>query len=287
MGTNDTDLVVTSTNLHLHPLFSLLYIGVLNLGILGLIPMVYLAYLNHHLRRELRKNKEQNERLGSHRSQISTPEESNEDKATGGLVGIIIAFMIFHAFRVMTAIGEVDLVLFNNNAKNTSKKGGGVPTWLAVAFSMNELLLVINASINVVIYLRSNSTELLETIMLKRRERSNRLRFKKLCYTKQPRKILKKKDSNDSIISVHSNMSQADEVETNANRNRKEEMEMTMCDNNDPIASRQRSKSTPIPAAVRRVQDLSDSTFELLEYIESDPNREKRRATMIARIMDV
>ena len=287
VGTNDTDLVVTSTNLQLHPLFSLLYIGVLNLGILGLIPMVYLAYLNHHLRRELRKNKEQNERLGSNRSQISTPEESNEDRATGGLVGIIIAFMIFHAFRVMTAIGEVDLVLFNNNGNNTSKNGGGVPTWLAVAFSMNELLLVINASTNVVIYLRSNSTELLETFMWKRRERSNRLRFKKLCYTKQPRKILNKKDSNDSIISVHSNMSQVDEVETNADRNRKEEMEMTMCDNNDPIASRQRSKSAPFPAPVRRVQDLSDSTFELLEYIESDPNREKRRATMMARIMDV
>ena len=82
-------------------------------------------------------------------------------------------------------------------------------------------------------------------------------------------------------------MSQVDEVETNADRNRKEEMEMTMCDNNDPIASRQRSKSAPFPAPVRRVQDLSDSTFELLEYIESDPNREKRRATMMARIMDV
>ena len=173
MESNDSDLAVTSTNLHLHPLFSLLYIGVLNLGILGLIPMVYLAYLNHHLRRELKKNREQGERLGSNRSQISTPEESNEDKATGGLVGIIIAFMIFHAFRVMMAIGEVDLLLFNNNANSTFKNGGGVPTWLGVAYSMNELLLVINASANVVIYLRSNSKELLETFMWKRRERTN------------------------------------------------------------------------------------------------------------------
>ena len=288
MESNDSDLVVTPTNLHLHPLFSLLYIGVLNLGILGLMPMVYLAYLNHHLRRELRKNKEQGERLGSNRSQIKTPEESNEDKATGGLVGIIIAFMIFHAFRVMTAIGEIDLVLFNNNANSTSQNGGGVPTWLAIAFSMNELFLVINASINVVIYLKCNSTELLETLMWKRRERSNRLRFKKLCYKKHHRKVLKKKDSNDSIISVHSNMSQVDEIEINADRNRNEEMEMTMCENNEPIASRERSKSTPSPARVRRLQDLSgDSTFELLEYMESDPNLEKRRASMMPRIMDV
>ena len=39
------DPLVTPTSLRLHPIYSLLYIGVLNLGILGLIPIAYLIYL--------------------------------------------------------------------------------------------------------------------------------------------------------------------------------------------------------------------------------------------------
>ena len=65
LETDDEDLVVIPSNLRLHPLYSVLYVGVLNLGILGLIPMICLVYLAHHIRMELKRSSRHSERLGS------------------------------------------------------------------------------------------------------------------------------------------------------------------------------------------------------------------------------
>ena len=44
---NDTNLVVAPTNLRLHPIYSVLYVGVLNLGILGVMPIACLHGLSY------------------------------------------------------------------------------------------------------------------------------------------------------------------------------------------------------------------------------------------------
>ena len=158
LKSSDTDLIVTPTKLRSHPLYSILYVGVLNLGILGLIPIILLMYLANNIRMELSKGKEQRRRLGSVASLdqvgIDQIESSNDriDRVTRGLVAVVIAFIGFHTLRVLTTIAEIYLVL-NQNEENGIFLGGDLPEWFDISISMSELLVVTNASVNVVIYL--------------------------------------------------------------------------------------------------------------------------------------
>ena len=160
LETDDKDLVVIPSNLRLHPLYSVLYVGVLNLGILGLIPMICLVYLAHHIRMELKKSSRHSETLGSQPqlNQVGINEirasKDRVNKVTGGLVGVIRAFIAFHAFRVLTTIGEIYLLLDPNKENSIIRHGGGIPPWFDISLSLSQLLMVTNASVNVAIYLR-------------------------------------------------------------------------------------------------------------------------------------
>ena len=281
---NDFDYGVVPTNSKLHPLFSLLYIGVLNLGILGLLPMLYLAYLNNHIIKELKKNEEQRSRLSNH-SGTGANEDSDDDKNTRGLLAIIIAFIAFHAFRVLITIGEINLLLFHNNLNTDLKNGGNVPTWLAISFSLNELLLVINASVNVVIYLKSNAREFLNTVMSRRREQSSRFKFV-AHYRRHHRKILKKKVSDDAIVTIERNV---DNVETNTVENTQEENEIILSVDKGASVRSTRSNSIFVPFRMSRLKCLSeDPSYDILDT-EFDADSKvviKRRSSMWARIMD-
>ena len=289
---DEPNLAFTATNSRLHPVFLLLYIGILNLGILGLIPLVYLANLNHHIRRELKKVKEQYERLGSRRSDSSTNEESNEDKNTRGLLGVIISFIVLHSFRVMIAISEIDLLLFNNNTTD-SQNGSCVPTWLEISLSINDLFLVINASINVVMYLMPNLTELLDTFIPTRRERYNKTRFTEftLMYQKRhQRKILEKRNSLDlSIVSMDNETSHFAEIQSISDESRKDEMEMIICENKEAIVIPEIRFSFTGPCRQRSLQSLFDEpTFNALEdEFNTIQNVSFRRRSMREDIVDI
>ena len=177
--TNKADPLVTPTSLRLHPIYSVLYIGVLNLGILGLIPIAYLICLAYQIKMELKQNKKRRERLGSyHSNQESNIEEMSEVNTTRGLVTIILVFVACHAFRILIAVGELCILLDPNKDDAILQSGGGVPVWFDISLSLNNLLLVINASVNVVIYLKPNSKEVLNSLMPTRAGHVNELTLK-------------------------------------------------------------------------------------------------------------
>ena len=184
LETDDKDLVVIPSNLRLHPLYSVLYVGVLNLGILGLIPMICLVYLAHHIRMELKESSRHSERLGSQPqlNQLGINEirasKDRVNKVTGGLVGVIRAFIAFHAFRVLTTIGEIYLLLDPNKENSIIQHGGGIPPWFDISLSLSQLLMVTNASVNVAIYLRPYITinKHLETSLSRATNHSRRRR---------------------------------------------------------------------------------------------------------------
>ena len=152
----------------------MLYIGVLNLGILGLIPIAYLIYLAYQIKTELKQRRWQRERLGRyHSSQDSNIEETSEVNTTRGLVAIILVFVAFHAFRILIAVGELCILLDPNKDDAILQGGGGVPIWFDISLSLNNLLLVINASVNVVIYLKPNSKEVLKSLIPTREGHAN------------------------------------------------------------------------------------------------------------------
>ena len=79
------------------------------------------------------------------------------------LILIIIAFIVLHLLRVITTLGELVILLNPNKDNRVIQSGAGVPLWLEITCSVSELLMVINSSLNVIIYLYANSTELSAT----------------------------------------------------------------------------------------------------------------------------
>ena len=178
-NSNKVDPLVTPTSLRLHPIYSLLYIGVLNLGILGLIPIAYLIYLAYQIHMELKQNRRQRDRLGSYQSnQDPNIEEISEIKTTRGLVTIILVFVACHAFRILITVGELCILLDPNKDDAILQRGGGVPIWFDISLSLNNLLLVINASVNVIIYLKPNLKEVLRSLMPTRKVHANEYMLK-------------------------------------------------------------------------------------------------------------
>ena len=122
--TNKADPLVTPASLRLHPIYSLLYVGVLNLGILGLIPIAYLIYLAYQISMELKERRRQRERLIIyHSNQESNIEKTSEVNTTRGLVAIILVFVAFHAFRILIAVGEL-CILLDPNKDDAILQGG-------------------------------------------------------------------------------------------------------------------------------------------------------------------
>ena len=108
--------VINTSTMQLTQLYSALYFGVLDLGILGLAPMICLLYLVYQMGVELeRKNKRVRAlRLfqGNQEMQIKV-----EDKTTSMLVLLILVFISFHLFRVIFVSGEIYVLLNPNDIK--------------------------------------------------------------------------------------------------------------------------------------------------------------------------
>ena len=65
----ETDSIISPSSMRLHLLYSVLYVGILNFGILGVVPTVYLTYVVYQIRSELKKS---NTMLGQFESRRRT-----------------------------------------------------------------------------------------------------------------------------------------------------------------------------------------------------------------------
>ena len=133
--------------------------------------------------------------------------------------------MILHALRVLIALYEFDLLLFYYNVNSALRNRRNESPWITLSLSTNDLLLVINASINVMIYLKPISKELLDTVIPTRREQSNRLRFIEMYQNRHQRNILEKTESVDTVISMVDATILVTQVEMNPAGRANEEME--------------------------------------------------------------
>ena len=72
---------------------------------------------------------------------------------------MVSTFLILHALRFVTNVGEFIVLLGKNKRSNTILQfGGGIPRWLEIVMILGNICMVINASINYLIYLFLNSS---------------------------------------------------------------------------------------------------------------------------------
>ena len=153
---------ITPSSVRLHMLYSIFYVGILNLGIIGILPMACLLYFSYHTKRELARVNEIQDRLTIRREErrasshldLKTPKiQKHGMKMSKSLTNGIVAFVILHTFRIVTTFGEFCILFQPNKDDAMLKRGTGVPSWIRVTAALSELCIVIDSSIRVLIHL--------------------------------------------------------------------------------------------------------------------------------------
>ena len=176
----ETDPIILPSSIRVHLLYSVLYVGILNFGILGVVPTVYLTYVVYQIRSELKKshtmlgqfesrrrtrrrgtskanengvNNEQGvqsfELIGGHRRNSKFEKEM---KGLGQMTRGILVFVVLHIFRIITTFGEFYVLFDPNKDDEAIKMGYGVPRWLEISASISELCMVTNSFLDGIIY---------------------------------------------------------------------------------------------------------------------------------------
>ena len=95
----------------------------------------------------------------------SNPTESftghcNNRKASKTLFLMVSTFLLLHSLRFVTNVGEFIVLLGKNKTSDTIlQHGGSIPRWLEIVVILGNICMVINASINYLIYLFLNSSQ--------------------------------------------------------------------------------------------------------------------------------
>ena len=127
-------------------IYSIFYMGILNLGLLGIFPMISLIYCNYYIIKELRKN--------SRRLSNSSINRNEQHKSvTKSLIFIIFTFIFLHLLRLFNIFGEIIILTIQNKEVKDTSNEYGVPTFYYFTCSISEFFMTTYASINVMIYL--------------------------------------------------------------------------------------------------------------------------------------
>ena len=177
-----TDRVTAPFTLRISILYSILYIEILNLGLLGIIPAI-LLYLAYQIRRELKDNEEMKARFTPVQSQkrISFDQNtrisgtsSKEIKTSRSLVIGIIIFVTLQTLRIITTLGEL---YFSFEPNKDNKALEDCSHFFA---SLSELFMVIYTSLKILMYLNPYlSTSSIQGVFPPRNSRNPLIEFKK------------------------------------------------------------------------------------------------------------
>ena len=128
-----TEVVPSKLRLNLY--YSIFLKGGLNLGILGVLPFCSFLYFTYHIVKSLNQRS-----IDNH-------------KASKTLIFMIVSFLLLHSFRIVTNIGEV-ILLFEKNKISVYdlQHDRGIPEWLEITAILGNICMVMNASVNYLIY---------------------------------------------------------------------------------------------------------------------------------------
>ena len=189
---DDTGPMFKPSFLRFNPLYSIFCIGVLNFGILGILPVAYLIYVLHNIKNELAKNDDKllqarvARNLGKRGAiQLDTLEidwtavyarkisdefpvtqETKRIKSPRSMKKQILLFLALHTFRMIITFEEAYFLFGSNKDDDAIKTRDGIPTWIRLTASLSELGLVLHSSIGVMTYLSSDLKILLGTFFL-------------------------------------------------------------------------------------------------------------------------
>lgn len=122
-----------------------------NLIVTALVPIVVLVFCNSKIFFELRKSRKEMS-VSSRRSNNQDQQEANPDHNLAMiLAGIVMVFAVCHFFRFFLAFYHVSIAertkICHEQGRETAH-----PPWLYIISALNHLMLMVNSSINFIIY---------------------------------------------------------------------------------------------------------------------------------------
>ena len=143
--------IIAVTELRRNPIYSTYYINLAVLLVLGIIPLCLLAYFNCVIYQQLKPPTilMHHENRGSTTSHISNF-TNHEKEMARVLIGIVIVFVFCHFLRLM--INFYETMVFRNALACEMAGKNDFPLWGFMSITCSEFLLVLNSSLNIVIY---------------------------------------------------------------------------------------------------------------------------------------
>ena len=130
-----------------NPYYRTYYVNWARLLVLGVIPFVLLVYYNYNIYKRLT--------LPSILCQVqpTLALRSNQESKARVLIVIVITFIFCHSIRIILNFYEmfVDLTPQMHSECATAGKSG-VARWVLIASPFSELMLIVNSSVNMIIY---------------------------------------------------------------------------------------------------------------------------------------
>ena len=142
------------SKLRQNPYYSIFYVGILSLGFLGVLPVSLLFYYTIKISKSVRRNllSLQIENLpNAQRKNIKIFNEKHYNNLVVNLV--VVVFFICHSLRLGLTIVEFVIQVYSlNNETSMHEIDRNILLWLNLFSSISELLLMLNSSVNTVIY---------------------------------------------------------------------------------------------------------------------------------------
>ena len=140
------------SKLRQNPYYSIFYVGILGLGLLGVLPVSLLVYYAIKISKSIRQNSLSLGQLTNTQKQyIKIYNKKDGNNLVVYL--IVIIFLILHFLRLGLTIVEFIIQVYSlNNKTSIHEIGRNFPLWFNLFSSISELLLMVNSSVNTVIY---------------------------------------------------------------------------------------------------------------------------------------
>ena len=149
-------LIIVPSSYRGHPYYVIFYVVVLSGGILGILPFGLLVYFTVKISKGITKNSIEIKNLNP--SQQKDIRIFNQGHRRGMVVRLIsVFFLAFHFVRIGLDFAELAIIVPQLNKNITIYEFHcDIMFWYNLLSSVSSLLLVLNSSINVIIYLGVN-----------------------------------------------------------------------------------------------------------------------------------
>ena len=165
---NATNLkpVIRATDLRKSSMYLTYYINLASFFAIGLIPLSFISYYNYNVYKGMKLRLKIAEDRQRKISNISHTERSvHEHDSAKVLIGIVLLFTICHSLRLL--LNFYEMIFIKHVLECINNKQRGFPTWFFITKSFSDLMLIINSSVNVIIYGTFHSSARSELSMYK------------------------------------------------------------------------------------------------------------------------